>query len=150
MPSRRLHTRAHVLLGLLLIAAGVMHYSDWLIAGLSGWPIDLAYGIGQAGGEVLLWAVAGALAAAVLPSRTERALGWLITWYGAAESLLRVSCLAWQAVDPVEIVGEQTICEAHTGLNVYAIGLAVLAVLASLLGAWASASDNEARDDAPD
>lgn len=139
MSSRRLHiTRAHVLLGLLLIAAGGMHYSDWLIAALTGWPIDLAYGIGQAGGEVLLWAVAGALAAAVLPSRTERVLGTLITGYGAAESLLRASCLAWQAAEPVAIAAGQTVCEAHTGLDIYALGLAVLAVLASLLGAWAA------------
>lgn len=122
---------------LLLVYAGG-HYGDAALAALTGWPIEWAYALCQSAAQAALWV----LVAALVPRGALLLPGALVCVMGAADALLRCGCIVAQMLRPAALASGGNLCDAHSGVNLYAWGLASLSVLAVLIAAWATAHDN--------
>lgn len=125
--------------GLLLITLGAGHYGDEAMASATGWPIEWAYAICQAGAQAVLWV----LVVALVPRTLLLIPGVIICTVGAAESLMRAGGLVLQQLAPIAVPDGANLLDARTGLDLYAWGLAMLSVCASTLAAWATAEKQQ-------
>lgn len=116
---------------LLLILAGG-EYGGPVLSDLTGWPVEWCDYILSGAATAALWALAGAH----LPRTLLMPPGAAVCVWGAFEALQRPACAVAQMLDPVPLDGLTTLCQAHTGVDLYALGVAGLSVLAALLAGW--------------
>ena len=120
---------------LLLLAGG--DYGAPVLAAATGWPLDWADYILQGARTAALWA----LVVALLPRSLLLPPGAAICIWGAWEALQRPACAIAQMLHPVPLqpADTRTLCQLHSGVDFYALGVAAVAVLAVLMAAWATA-----------
>lgn len=124
---------------LLLLAGG--DYGAPVLAALSGWPMDWCDYMLQGARTAGLWA----LVVALVPRSLVLPPGAAVCVWGAWEALQRPACAVAQMLHPVPLRPDDTrsLCELHSGVDLYALGIAAIAVLAVLVAAWATADDKQ-------
>lgn len=131
--------RQHAVPGALLLILAGSQYGDTALAALTGWPLDWCYALLQAAGQTALWA----MVAALVPRGIALVPGAAVCILGAFEGAQRAACIVAQMLRPVELSADTNLCEAHTGVALYAWGLAALSVTAVIIAAWATAHDKK-------
>lgn len=119
--------------GLLLLLAA-SEYGSPVLHQATGWPLAWCDYILQGAGMAVLWS----LVVALVPRTIVLPPGVAACIMGAFEALQRPVCAVAQMLDPVDLSDGRTLCQAHTGMDLYALGIASLSVLAVLLAVWAS------------
>lgn len=120
--------------GALLLLLAASEYGSPVLHAATGWPLDWCDYILSGAGTAGLWAAVVAL----VPRTLVLPPGAAVCVWGAFEALQRPACAVAQMLRPVPLDSQRTLCELHTGVDLYAFGVAALSVLASLLAAWAS------------
>lgn len=119
--------------GLLLIILAASEYGTPVLHAATGWGLDWCDYILAGAGTAALWSMVVAL----VPRTLVLPPGAAVCVWGAFEALQRPACAVAQLLRPLPLDGQRTLCELHTGVNLYAFGIAALSVLAVLLAAWA-------------
>lgn len=122
--------------GLLLLILAASEYGSPVLHAATGWGLDWCDYILAGCGTAALWSIVVAL----VPRTLVLPPGVAVCVWGAFEALQRPTCAVAQLLRPLPLDGQRSLCELHTGWDMYAFGLAALCVVAALLASWAADS----------